>query len=132
MSYPIMYEGIVNGATYLLDDATIEAIKGDEKKIERKVVTVTENFKVGFGSAGDNPRGFVLQIEPRKSGSDEICVSVIWNKELEDIPCTGSENVKQWVACDGNGGLQPSTTPTNARIDGIDTTTNTCAVYIHG
>lgn len=126
------YEGIRNGATFIVDDDTKEAITGNTSDIIGKVVTLTDMYKVGYGSAGAAPLGFVEQVEKENVNSDNLVVSVVFNQAREEIPCAGSETAGAYAACDGSGGLKSSTSATNARIYGVDSTEKTCTVYISG
>lgn len=126
------YEGIRNGATYKVAEATKTTIEAKPSEIIGKVVTLTGNKEVGYGSAGDEPLGFVEQVEKEHSGSDVFVVSVVWNQAREDIPCAGSESVPSFVACDGKGGLQAASSTTSAKLYDVDTDAKTCTVYIHG
>lgn len=131
------YEGIRNGATYKVAAATKTALAGKTKDIVGKVVTLTGNYEVGYGSSGDRPLGFVEQIEKENVNSDDLVVSVVWNQCREDIPCAGSETAGAYLACDGTGGLALSGTTSapkvsNAVAYGVDATAKTCTVYIHG
>lgn len=130
MSEFYCYEGLRNGGTFLLDDTTKTAIASDPKQILGKVVALTDNFTAGYGSAGDIPLGFVEMVEPEKSGSEQWVVSVVWNQSREGV--TGSGTAGSFLTCDGTGGVSTSTTATNARLWGIDSTDNTATVYIHG
>lgn len=126
------YEGIRNGATFKLAEATKTAIKSKPSDIVGKVVTMTGNKEVGYGSAGDMPLGFVEQVEKESVNSETFVVSVVWNQAREDIPCAGSETVPTFAACDGNGGLKAATAITSAKLYDVDATAKTCTVYIHG
>lgn len=128
----LCYEGIRNGATYKVAEATKTAIKGNVRDIVNKVVTVTGNKEVGYGSAGDEPLGFVEQVEKENGNSEDLVVSVVWNQAREDIPCAGSETVPSFVACDGKGGLQASNSATSAKLYDVNAPEKTCTVYIHG
>lgn len=132
MIYPLIFEGLRNGGTFLLDETTKTAIAQDPKQIEGKVVTLTDSYTVGYGAAKDVPLGFVEKVEPDKSGSSEWVVSVVWNQSREDIACAGSETAGTYLACNGSGGVSASTTATSARCWGVDATAKTATVYIHG
>lgn len=126
------YEGIRNGATFKVAEATKTALANKYSDIVGKVVTLTGNQEVGYGSAGDEPLGFVEQVEKESTNRDVLVVSVVWNQAREDIPCAGSESVPTFVACDGNGGLQAASSATSAKLYAVDTENSTCTVYIHG
>lgn len=131
------YEGIRNGATYKVATATKTALGSNVKDIVGKVVTITGNYEVGYGSSGDRPLGFVEQVEKESVNSDTLVVSVVWNQAREDIPCAGSETAGAYLACDGSGGLALSGTSSapkvsNAVAYGVDATAKTCTVYISG
>lgn len=131
------YEGIRNGATFKVASATKTALGANPADIVGKVVTLTGNYEVGYGSSGDRPLGFVEQVEKENTNSDTLVVSVVWNQSREDIPCAGSETAGAYLACDGTGGLALSGTSSapkasNAIAYGVDATAKTCTVYIHG
>lgn len=126
------YEGIRNGATYLVDDTTKTALGADPTQIVGKVVTLTGNYTVGYGSSGDTPLGFVEQIEKESTNSAKLVVSVVFNQSRELIPCVGSETAGSFASCDGQGGVKASTTVTNTRIWGVDADGKVATVYIHG
>lgn len=131
------YEGIRNGATFKVAAATKTALGANHADIVGKVVTLTGNYEVGYGSSGDRPLGFVEQVEKESTNSDTLVVSVVWNQSREDIPCAGSETAGAYLACDGTGGLALSGTSSapkvsNAIAYGVDATAKTCTVYIHG
>lgn len=131
------YEGIRNGATFKVAAATKTALGTNPADIVGKVVTLTGNYEVGYGSSGDRPLGFVEQVEKESTNSDTLVVSVVWNQSREDIPCAGSETAGAYLACDGTGGLALSGTSSapkvsNAIAYGVDATAKTCTVYIHG
>lgn len=135
--YPIIFEGIRDGSTYTVSAATKTALAGKPSDIVGKVVTLTGNFEVGYGSSGDNPIGFVEQVEKYSTNDDTLTVSVVWNQGREGIPCAGSETAGSYLACDGTGGLTLSGTSaapkaSNAIAHAVDATGKTCAVYIRG
>lgn len=132
MSEFYCYEGLRNGGTFLLDTTTKTTIADNPKQIEGKVVAITENYTVGYGSSGDIPLGFVEKVELEKSGSGQLVVSVVWNQSREDISCSGSETAGSYLSCNGAGGVVASTATTSSRCWGVDTTANTATVYIHG
>lgn len=132
------YEGLRNGATFKLDTTTATAIKDDPKAIVGKVVALVDNYTVGYGTSGDNPLGFVEQVEVESnSNNQQYVVSVVFNQSREDISCAGTESAGDFLAVDGSGGVVTSGTssaakPSNAIAWGVDTTAKTCTVYIRG
>lgn len=126
------YEGIRNGATYILDDATKTALGTNPMQIVGKVVTLTGNYTVGYGTSGATPLGFVEMVEKETSNNDTLVVSVVFNQSREGIDCAGSEAAGNYAACNGTGGIVKSTTATNTRIWGVDTTSKTATIYIGG
>lgn len=131
------YEGIRNGGTFKVDSATKTALAGKPTDIVGKVVTLTDNYTVGYGSAGDNPLGFVEQVEYEVSNKDVLVVSVVWNQSREGIACAGSENAGDYLACNGTGGLALSGTSSAPKASsckawGVEGTAKTCTVYISG
>lgn len=135
MSEFYSYEGLRNGGTFYVDETTKTAIKDDPSAIVGKVVTLTGNYTVGYGSAKDNPLGFVEQVEKENNNSGKLVVSVVWNQSREGVTCAGSETAGVSAACDGTGGLQAVATTdhaTSAKIWGVDATNKVCAVYIGG
>lgn len=137
MSVFYSYQNLKNGGTFKLASTTATSIAADPKSIVGKVVTITGNYEVGYGSAGDRPLGFVEQIEKETSNSSSYVVSVIWNTTQEGITCVGSETAGAYLACDGTGGVKISGTSSapivsNAVAYGVDATAKTVTVYIHG
>lgn len=126
------YEGIRNGATYLVDATTKTALGTNPMQIVGKVVTLTGNYTVGYGSSGDAPLGFVEMIEKESTNSDTLVVSVVFNQSREGIDCAGSEAAGNYAACNGTGGIVKSTTATNTRIWGVNATSKTATIYIGG
>lgn len=132
MSEFYCYEGIRNGATYLVDESTKTAIASDPSQIIGKVVAMTGNYTVGYGSSGANPLGFVEMVEKETGNNDALVVSVVFNQSREGVDCTGSETAGKFAACDGKGGIIASTNATSAKVWGIHTDNKTATVYIHG
>lgn len=126
------YEGLRNGGTFLVDEATHEKIKNSPNDLVNKVVTLTGNYTVGYGSANAVPLGFVEVVEKEATNSDRFVVSVQWNQSREMIDCTGSETAGSFAACDGKGGIIRSSTPSNSRVWGVDADGKVATVYIHG
>lgn len=126
------YEGLRNGGTYKLNSTTVTAIKDSPMDIVGKVVTVTGNYEVGYGSSGNRPLGFVEMVEKEANSSTDLVVSVVWNQSREGVTCSGSETAGDYLVCDGTGGLKSSTTASNAVAYGVEATAKTCTVYIHG
>lgn len=129
--YPILHEGIRNGSTFYLDTATQTAIKDDPNSISGKVVTITGNNEVGYGTSGDAPLGFVVIPENYQTNSTKWVVGVQWNQAREDIACTGV-SAGNYLAVNGTGGFAKSTTATNAKAYTVSTDGKTCAAYIGG
>ncbi len=123
------FEGIRDGATWVLDENTKTTIASDPKQIEGKVVTITGNGEAGYGSSGNNPLGFVVSVEKELTNSERLVVGVQFNKCQENITC-GSGAAGDFLACDGSGGLTKSTTPTSAKAYSVDG--GYATVYIHG
>ncbi len=126
------YKGLRNGGTFLLDETTTDLIKNDPYQIEGKVVTLVDNYTVGYGASNSVPLGFVEKAEPESSNSKRWVASVVWNQSREMIECAGSETAGSFAACDGKGGIVRSATPSNSRIWGVDTEGKVATVYIHG
>lgn len=136
-TYPLFYEGIRNGATFKVAAATKTALAGKYSDIVGKVVTLTGNQEVGYGSSGDRPLGFVEQVEKYSTNDDTFVVSVVWNQARDGIDCAGSETAGAYLACNGTGGLAISGTTaapvvSSAVAYDVDATAKTCTVYIHG
>lgn len=125
------YNGIRNGATFHVAEATKNKL-GKPSDLNGKVVTLTGDYEVGFGTAGDRPLGFVEMTEYEANDPEVLVCSVQFNQSREDIPCAGTENAGDYLACDGNGGVQTSSNPTSAVAWGVDTSGKTATVYIHG
>lgn len=121
MSEFYSYEGIRDGATFVVDETTATSIQDAPTQIIGKVVAATGNGQAGYGSAGDAPLGFVEMVEKEVANSDNYVISVVWHQIREDIPCAGTETAGDWLACDGNGGVQKSTDCTGVRAIAVDT-----------
>lgn len=130
------YDGLRDGGTFLVDDSTSEAIKDNINELKGKIVTLTGgNYMVGYGSAGDDPLGYVRSVEPIKGMTGKLCAAIVFNSSFMFVPAATSSEPKSYGACDGKGGIQKSTTPTSTKIwaTGKDTEDNdVCTVYIHG
>lgn len=123
------WEGIRNGATWVLDTTTKTAIAENPKQIEGKVVTVTGDGEVGYGASGKNPLGFVEKVEKELTNSDRLVISVVFNQAREGITCAGAA-AGDFLACDGTGGLTKSTAATSAKAYSV--ADGKAVVYIHG
>lgn len=121
MSEFYSYEGLRDGGTFKVASATVTAIQDDPNQIVGKVVAVTGDGEVGYGSPGDAPLGFVEVIEKEVTNSEDYVVSVLWHQVKEDVPCAGSETAGDWLACDGNGGVQTSSECTGVRLLSVNT-----------
>ena len=120
------YEGLRNGATFVVDSDTKGKLTKN-KDIVGKVVTITGNGEVGYGKDGDTPLGFVEQVEKEYTNSDRLAVSVGWYQSREiEVSDVAAGDV---LVCDGNGGLKKlgegSTTAVVFHTDG-----EKAAVYI--
>lgn len=137
MAETYSFEELKNGGTFKLDTTTATAIKDNPASFVGKVVTITGNYTVGYGSSGDNPLGFVGQVEKESTNSTTYVVSVLWNVSHEDIDCAGTETAGAYLACNGTGGLALSGTASapvvsSAKAYGVDATGKKCTAYIHG
>lgn len=126
-------EEIKNGSTYKLDTTTVTAIKNDLSSIRGKVVTLTGNLEVGFGSDGDIPLGYVAQIENENTSSPDYVVSVIWHTGVDEVACAGTETAGDFLCCDGKGGLKAAAagTVTTVRAHFVDSTNKVCGAYFN-
>ena len=124
------YNGLRNGGTFKVDSTTKSAISSDPKQIIGKVVALTGNYEVGYGSATEAPFGVVDQIEKEFTNSSDFCVTVLWGQTFEDIPCAGTEAAGDFLACDGSGGVATSETATGTIALGVDDSANTCTIKI--
>lgn len=130
------YDGLKDGGTFPVDETTAEAIKDNPDQLKGKVVTLTiGNYMVGYGSAGDDPLGYVRSVEPISGNKHNLCAAVVFNSSFMFVPADASAAPKSYGACDGKGGIQKAATPTSTRIwaTGKDMDDNdVCTVYIHG
>lgn len=129
------YEGLRNGGTFKIDTTTTTAIKDSPKDILGKVVALTDNYTVGYGTSGDNPLGFVEQVEKENGNSSNLVCSVVWNQSRMGIDCAGSETAGSYLACNGSGGLALSGTSSAPKASrciafGVDATGKKCTAYI--
>lgn len=125
------YEGLVGGGTFMLDETTKGTISANPNQIKGKVVTVVGDGEVGYGSADDEPLGVVTQIEYVSTNDDNFVVTVEWGKTFEGIPCQGTENAGEFLACNGDGTVKTSVEHTGCKALLVDKTNgNTCAIKI--
>lgn len=125
------YEGLVGGGTFMLDETTKGTISADPKQIIGKVVTVAGDAEVGYGSADDEPLGVVTQVEYASTNDDNFVVTVEWGKTFEGIPCQGTENAGEFLACNGDGTVKTSVEHTGCKALLVDKTNgNTCVIKI--
>lgn len=125
------YEGLVGGGTFMLDDTTKGTISADPKQIIGKVVTVTGDGEVGYGSADDEILGVVTQVEYVSTNDDNFVVTVEWGKTFEGIPCQGTESAGEFLAGNGDGTVKTSVEHTGCKALLVDKTNgNTCVIKI--
>lgn len=131
MAYELSFSGVRNSGTFYLNDTTKSTIESDPKQIIGKVVAITGDSEVGYGSADDEPFGVVEQIEYISTNDHDFVVTVSWGQCFEDIPCAGTENAGEFLACDGNGGVKNSVEHTNCVAINVQKSgTNTCTIKI--
>mgnify|MGYP001852031326 CR=1 FL=1 len=128
--YELSFNGLRNSGTFKVASATKSAIQSDPKQIIGKVVTITGNQEVGYGSAGDEPFGVVEQVEYVSTNDDDYLVAVAWGQTFEDIKCAGTENAGEFLACDGTGGVKTSVEHTNCVALDVDQSATLCAIKI--
>lgn len=128
--YELSFNGLRNSGTFKVASATKTAIQSDPKQIIGKVVTITGNQEVGYGSAGDEPFGVVEQVEYVSTNDDDYLVAVAWGQTFEDIKCAGTENAGGFLACDGTGGVKTSVEHTNCVALDVDQSATLCAIKI--
>lgn len=123
--------GTEKAFTAKLDTATMTAIAADPKKIVGKVVAITGNETVGYGTAGDTIAGVVEpSVELISTNNKNLVVCVRRFRMFEDIPCVGTEVAGDFLAVDGAGGVKKSTTFTNAQAWSVDATNKTCEMLV--
>lgn len=128
--YELSFNGLRNSGTFKVASATKSTIQSDPKQIIGKVVTITGNQEVGYGSADDEPFGVVEQVEYVSTNDDDYLVAVAWGQTFEDIKCAGTENAGEFLACDGTGGVKTSVEHTNCVALDVDTSATLCAIKI--
>lgn len=99
------YEGVRDGATFVVDDDTKEKLTWPGE-IEGKAVTITGNAEVGYGKDGDAPLGFVEKVEKERTNSDRLVVSVVWYQSREYVEVPEDVQAGDVLVCDGEGGLK--------------------------
>lgn len=124
------YEGLRDSGTFKVAAATKTAIAADPKQIVGKVVALTGNYEVGYGTAGSSALGVVETIEKESTNSDTLVAAVHWGCTFEDIACVGSETAGSYLSVDGSGGVKASEDPTNMVALGVDATAKTCTIKI--
>lgn len=121
--------GQLTHVTYYLSQATATAIQDDTTKITNQVLAITGNVEVGYGTAGDRIEGFASLAEPFDTTKEKYVVSLYINGFFTDIHATGLA-LKDYVSCDGNGGLQKSTEKTNAQVVELDADKETVTIHL--
>lgn len=128
--YELSFNGLRNSGTFKVASATKGTIQSDPKQIIGKVVTITGNQEVGYGSADDEPFGVVEQVEYVSTNDDDYLVAVAWGQTFEDIKCAGTENAGEFLACDGTGGVKTSVEHTNCVALDVDQSATLCSIKI--
>ena len=128
--YELSFNGLRNSGTFKVASATKSTIQSDPKQIIGKVVTITGNQEVGYGSADDEPFGVVEQVEFVSTNDDDYVVTVAWGQTFEDIKCAGTENAGEFLACNGTGGVKTSVEHTNCVALDVDQSATLCAIKI--
>lgn len=129
------FDGLKDGGTFVLDTTTANTIKDDPSQIVGKVVSLTGNYTVGYGTSGGTILGVVEQVEYEQGKSGTMCVSVLWQRTFENIPCAGTETAGQPLAVDGTGGVALSGTSSapvfkGAYAIGVNATGKTCTIRV--
>lgn len=130
MAYELSFNGLKNSGTFNVASATKSTIQSDPKQIIGKVVALTGNGEVGYGSADDEPFGVVEQVEYFSTNDDDFVVTVAWGQTFEDIKCAGTENAGEFLACNGTGGVKTSAEHTNCVALDVDKSATVCAIKI--
>ena len=128
--YELSFNGLRNSGTFYVATATKSTIQSDPKQIIGKVVTITGNGEVGYGSADDEPFGVVEQVEYVSTNDNDFVVTVAWGQTFEDIVCAGTENAGEFLACNGTGGVKTSVEHTNCVALDVDQSATLCAIKI--
>ena len=128
--YELSFNGLRNSGTFHVAAATKSTIQSDPKQIIGKVVTITGNGEVGYGSADDEPFGVVEQVEFVSTNDDDYVVTVAWGQTFEDIKCAGTENAGEFLACNGTVGVKTSVEHTNCVALDVDQSATLCAIKI--
>lgn len=125
------FQGLEKAFTMKLDSTTATAIAADPKQICGKTVAITGDYTVGYGTAGAQILGIVdPSVEPISTNNKNLVVCVRRFRVFEDVACAGTEAAGNYLAVDGAGGVQKSTTFTNATAFGVDATAKTCTVLV--
>lgn len=136
MAEILMYDGVEKAGTFYLDTTTTTAISADPKQIVGKVVTVTGNDTVGYGTAGDPILGVVdPSVEPISTNDKKLLVCVRRFRMFEDISCAGTETAGTFLAVNGQGGVQASGTSSAPVYLGtvatsVNATAKTCTIWV--
>lgn len=105
----LSYAGLRDNFPFKLESTTAEAVKADPNAIIGKVVTITGNYEVGYGSDADEPFGVVTAIEPFDIATDaSFIVTVAKNQSFEGIAHTGDATAGGYLVCDGTGKVKNS------------------------
>lgn len=131
MAYELGFAGVRNSGTFYLNETTKGTVAADPKQIIGKVVTITGDSEAGYGSADDEPLGVVEQIEYVSTSDHDFVITVSWGQCFEDVPCAGTENAGEFLACDGTGGVKTSVEHTNCVAINVQKSgANTCTIKI--
>lgn len=136
MSDFMCYEGLEKAFTFKVDSTTSTAVSADPKQLVGKVVAMTDDYTVGYGTSGDPIIGVVETVEVTSTNNKALLVAVRRFRMFEEITCAGTETAGDFLTVDGSGGVAKaavSTTkvaPTNAIAIGVNATGKTCTMLV--
>lgn len=96
------YNGLMTSGTFKVDSTTSTTVSADPKQLCGKVVTITGNYTVGYGSTGDAILGVVEAVEKEATNSADLVVAVKWTGTFEGISCAGTETAGVPLVVDGS------------------------------
>lgn len=129
------FDGLHDSFTMNLDSTTATAINDNPRKIIGKVVTITDNYTVGYGADGDEPLGVVETVEYDDGTPNGMVVTVHRACSFENIPTTGTVTAGDYLVGAGDGTVKTSGSSsapvlTHVIAFGADATANTCTILV--
>ena len=128
------FVGLKDGGTFRVGATMKAAIASDLAKGVGKVVTLTGDGEVDYGTEGKFVFGVVDMVEKEDSNGDNLVATVLWNRTFDGIKGEGAETAGDPLVVDGKGGVKKATEVTDTALtafvisgEGDD---NTCIIRV--